>query len=529
MKIAIKNNKIYIQQLEWDAEVVQKLGKNVLGMTWYKKGKYWRHELTPFFVERLINKFPEFTQYIPDEYKWDSELMNKYSLEPLGILMPHQMNALTKIAYTNINRFLFNHDCGTGKTLTSIEIINYLLQSKKIQRTIVLCPLSIIEAAWINDVKKFRSELKTLNLWDALKRKNWEQKILDAEIVLLNYEAFWRRADALKKYFQCIILDESSKLKSHKTNVTKKITDFCQWMPYVYELSGMPAPNSPLEYYSQIKIINPELFGNSYYAFREKYFREAWYKWLLKDDMCNEFMQKLSTVMEVVKKRDVLLDLPDYTIVNRIVTLSQDEQRIYNEMSKTFITWIKENKIKAASAVTKLMKLREITSGFIINEDETINFGNSKLKELEILLDEMRGQQVLIWYFFQEEGRAIVKLCKDLQIQVEKIDGTYSSQALKNKIVQQFKDGKIDILAANPASMGHGHTLVNCHQVIYYSQSHSLELYKQSFDRTDRKGQTHGVTYYNLLAKGTIDLMIQQILTQKKKLVNIVENFIQKQ
>ena len=45
-------------------------------------------------------------------------------------------------------------ETGTGKTLVGLEI------AKHLGKTLILCPLSVIETAWIDDCHKFYPELK---------------------------------------------------------------------------------------------------------------------------------------------------------------------------------------------------------------------------------------------------------------------------------------------------------------------------------------------------------------------------------
>ncbi len=84
-------------------------------------------------------------------------------MQPL--LMPHQRQGL-EIAKVN-QKWGFFWDTGTGKTLLGIEIIR-----QKQVKTLVVCPLSVIESVWMEELTKWAPEIMAVNLWDAWKRRN---------------------------------------------------------------------------------------------------------------------------------------------------------------------------------------------------------------------------------------------------------------------------------------------------------------------------------------------------------------------
>jgi len=522
--LSITDTKI-IYKFPFDKQKIE-LCKNI-GMRWAPAKKHWQMDRS-LMNEKLFhmtfgnNEQPHHLESVP---------MNP-DYKPHPMMMRHQLDGIRLAAERS--RHLFAFDTGTGKTFQSIEIIK-----QKGLKTLVVCPLSIIVPAWIEDILKFAPELSFVNLWALWKK----QKTLDFKtsvkkdfnIGIINYESFRTTHEHLKDAgFQMLICDESSFLKSYKAQVTKLITDFADNVEYCYLLSGMPAPNNDMEYFSQVRIIDPAVFGKSFYRFRNKYFYSAGYggyTWLPQSNKRTEFLNALSKTVSVVKKEDVL-DLPERTDNIREVTLTSKEMKAYNDMAVHLVAEIEDSEITAYNAAVKLMKLRQVTAGFMFDEDKRIiQIGKSKLVELTSLLNEIGNNQVLIWTQFQEEGRQLFKL-----LNVEKdgrsgtglcglCDGTVP-QFQKEEYVKQFIAGDIQYLIAHPRSLGHGVTLVNASYAVYYSLSYSLEEHYQSRDRIYRKGQVNKCTYYYLLAEKSIDKIIYNALKGKLKAEKAVMQYI---
>ena len=455
-------------------------------------------------------------------------------------LMQHQNDALN-IARSR-PRFAFFDDTGTGKTLEGIEIA--LLHNVK---TLILCPLSIINAAWIHDIEQFAPQLfsHTINLWDLAKKKNSDSGAIkykfglqNCKIAIINYESLKTNFQTIKEAgFKMLIVDESSKIKTYrmktkqgKMTTTKSVIEFADsYAEYVYLFSGTPAPNSELEYYSQMRCLSRIIFGRSYYAFRNTYCYPSGYggyKWIMKQEMKQLFMEKLAQWSRVVRKEDVL-DLPPRTHNVRHVILSSSELEAYKKMKNDFMLEYAPNTFLAVNSMVKIMKLREITSGFVLGEGGIFKIiGDSKLKELIELLEEIGNHhQVIIWCQFHSEMSRIEAEFQKLQASYARIDGSVKQEE-RDAIITNFKDRSIHYLIAHPKTLGHGHTLTTCSYCIYYSLSYSLEEFVQSQDRIYRKGQENKCSYYYLLAKSTVDEVIYKALQQKSTMVEAVFNFI---
>lgn len=399
-------------------------------------------------------------------------------------------------------------DTGTGKTVCGLEIAN------NHKKTLIVSPLSIIETAWIDDCNSFYPNLKITSLWDKLKTKRLERLKEESDIYIINFDGLKIIIDEIKaKGFDCIIVDESSRMKNIKSQTTQTLLGLVDYIPNRFILSGCPTPNHNSEIFSQMKFINNEIFGNNYYGFLAKYFSQDMknpHRWYQTDINKDDYFSRLSEQSIFVKKEDVI-DLPEKTFLIRKVQMNKEQKQIYenmiNDIKDNINTWSK------FEFTAKLMKLREISSGFLVNKDSTTTeFKTNKDSELENVIEEIGDKPIIIWCQFIHE---IERLSK-------KFDGVGLTSKTKNRdnIIRDFKDNKIKLLFVHPKLLGMGVTFTNCNYNIYYSQSYSYEEFKQSQDRIHRIGQVNKCTYIMLQCANTIDERIYNCLKIKKNAVD---------
>ena len=222
------------------------------------------------------------------------------------------------------------------------------------------------------------------------------------------------------------------------------------------------------------------------------------------------YFNRLKTKSVFLKKEDCV-DLPPKVFEVRIFEMDKEQDKHYKNMIKNIQDNI--NEWSKFEFTAKLMKLREIVSGFVINKDNTISdFDTNKDKLLEDSLQEIGDKPVIIWCQFQHE---IDRLA-------EKYNGVALTSKTNNRddIIRDFKNNKINRLFTHPKLLGKGLTFVNCTYNIYYSLSFSYEEFRQSQDRIHRIGQNNKCTYVILQGKNTIDEKIYRCLQRKENAVN---------
>lgn len=467
----------------------------------------------------------------------ESILQGRTALDPKVsdtlTLMPHQERG-REIAILR-DRFCFFYDTRTGKTPLSLSIIYDDLREHPNHKWLVVCPLILIENAWLEDAKNFLPFIRTVNCHATTPKKRAEAMAQEASIYVTNVESFAKYKEKFEEMgFNGCIVDESSTMKSPKSQTSKALVDFAQKMKRFYLLSGTPAPNGEWEYYMQLKAIDFYGVQQSYSQFKEYYFVNTSYnpqyeKLVVRPDRKDELMALIKRYSLYVDKEDVLTT-PGRTFHEVEFELPEDLKKYYNKMKNDMaIEVANETHITAASAAAKLNKLRQISSGFIMdtqaikenafyedeNKEEWYLLNDYRFKQLDrVLRDECGDEQVLIWANYRKEFELISKMLGD---RCRCIYGATSIQD-KTDAIRRFKDGSIQYLVANPASADKGLTLTNAHLCVYFSLNWSYELYKQSMERIygDIMKQPKHCHYYIMIAKGTVDRILYSDVLQGK-------------
>lgn len=488
----------------------------LLGMRWVKQRRDW------VFPDNYMNRL-SLDRVFPGLMPQPARAIKELTVP--SFLMDHQGDALRKAA--RYDRRGYFHDTGCGKTLLSLEIYRHHQV-----KTLVICPLSLIEGAWFEEIRNRYPDIDAGNLWQAKKRSiNKFNEALAKKLCIINYESF-RTIDKIlmRAGFDMAILDESARIRNSKSSTAKKMIEFCDNVQYVYELSGVPAPNSILEYWTQVRILDPIIWGKSFYKFRTKYFYPCGYggyTWEVKKEFKDKLIEDIRTVAEYVNKEDVL-DLPERTESMRIFQLSAKERQCYKDIKQELITILDDGEaITAPNAVTAIMKLRQVSSGFLLSDDKIYDLGNSKLKELIALLEDLGSKQVIIWTQFQYEARVIWDALTEKGLSSDILNGTIPEKQ-KQATLKEFKNGNSQYIICHPKSVGFGHTLVNCSEAVYYSSSYSFEDVYQSKDRIYRYGQTKKCSYYYLIAEKTIDLIILRAIQKKEKTGQAILDYLKR-
>lgn len=447
-------------------------------------------------------------------------------------LMPHQ--ELGREIAEIRDRFCFFFDTRTGKTPLSLSIIHDDLRESPTHKWLVVCPLILIENAWLPDSAQFIPDIKVVNCHASTKDKRLKAIKSDAQIYVTNIESF----ATYKEYFEAVgfegcIVDESSVMKSPKSQQSKALVDFAQTVKRFYLLSGTPAPNGEWEYFMQLRAIDYYSVPSSYSQFKERFFINTSYnpqfeKLALRQDRADELMSLIKKYAIYVDKEDVLTT-PGRTFVEVPLTMPDALMKHYRKLKNELYLEVGTRQITAPSAAAKLNKLNQVSSGFVIdtlaakenafyddNLTEWYLLSSYRFEALKDLLESSgcRGEQVLIWANYRAEFEVIQSYLG------ERCRCIYGATTLaeKNEAIRLFKSGDIQYLIANPASADKGLTLTNCHICVYFSLNWSYELFKQSMERIygDISKQSHHCMYYVFLAEHTVDEVLYRDVLQGK-------------
>lgn len=422
-------------------------------------------------------------------------------------------------------RFAWFWSCGTGKTIAMLAACR-----ERLVKTLVVCPKSIMRAAWAQDAEHF-PDLSVCVCWSD--RPSERMRLIESEwdIAVTNFETFKKHAgDFLRVGVQRLIVDESSKIKQHDSQTTRTVHAFADRVDEVYLLSGTPAPNNCTEYYGQLRALGRDVAGVSYWGFASRVaipqrkkirvggkVREVVTGYTQTDEQKQRLAELLAKWSWSLRKEECM-DLPAKTDQIIEVELSDDEARAYRSAAEEFRVVFREaetaneggGRFKAEAAA---MKMRQIVGGCVLFEGDRHELGESKLNALDDVLDSLGDEAAVIWCEFTHDIDRVAMRMQQRGESCAIIDGRTSGAA--GETARAFQAGEIRRLICHPAAAGHGITLTRASYAIYYGLSFSFELYEQSRDRIHRAGQSRPCTYIHLIVPGTIDEAMLRVVRRK--------------
>ena len=439
-------------------------------------------------------------------------------------------------------------EMGCGKSKILIDNIAMLYNRGNIDSALIVAPKGVYDN-WVSgeipDHLPDYIQVKVVKWSPAETKKNQALResaldhTLDLTILVMNVEAFSTlkgtkfAAKFLLGKKVLFAVDESTTIKSPKARRTKNIVRLSKYAQYRRILTGSPVTRSPLDLYTQCEFLDPALLGySSYYSFRARYaellnrsaggriFKQVvGYKNL---DELNKLLLKFSS--RVLKKD--CLDLPDKIYMTRKIELTSEQKKAYKELKSYAITQLYDeerggHQVSATSVLTKLLRLHQVSCGFITSDlKENVELKSRRLEELMSILEEVEGKAV-IWANYRYDISRIVEAIKnaygDGSVGAYYGDTSDSNRAL---YLKQFQDLKspLRFMVGNTQTGGYGINLTAASTVIYYSNNFDLEKRLQSEDRAHRIGQVNKVTYIDIICKDTVDEKIVKSLLAKQNI-----------
>ena len=413
-------------------------------------------------------------------------------------------------------------EMGTGKTMTTIAIAGALFKHKKVKRILVVAPLSIL-GVWEQEFQSFANfPYSLVVLTGSSKEKSTAIKTLpkdELQIVVVNYESAWRiEKDLLNFDADLIIADEAHKLKEARTSQSKAMHHLGDKARYKLLLTGTVITNREIDVFSQYRYLNPEIFGNSFYAFRNRYFDMVGYgnhTPHFKSSMLDEFLEKMHSIAFRVTKAECL-DLPEVTEEIRTVELEPDAFKLYKCLEKESYAELNNSEVSAVNVLTKLLRLSQVTGGHLTDDEGDTNVvSTEKIKALSDILDSAvsEDKKIVIMARFVPELNDIQKLLEQKGIGYAVVRGGVKNREDEIKRFQEDKNCKVFV--GQIAAAGLGITLTAASTMVFFSLDYSMSNFEQAKARIHRVSQSEKCLYIYLVAKGTVDNKILKALRHK--------------
>jgi len=413
------------------------------------------------------------------------------------------------------NRSLLALEMGLGKTSITLAAICDLLDDWAFNRVLIIAPKYVAQDVWVREARKwtFSQNLKIAVAVGTEKQR--EKAILSsAQVVTINRENVpWliEHFDGAF-FFDCIVIDESSSFKSYSSKRFKSLKRVAPLMKWIIELTGTPRPRSVEDLWSQVFLLDGgKRLEKNMTAFRSRYEAPGRrngmvvYDWKPQPGAEKYIYRQIEDISMSMKAKD-WLDVPEVTMIDRRFNLTGADLAGYKRLCKESLIEMEQSTIVASNAGVLAGKLLQYANGAIYDEDEqVIQIHEHKLDILEELI-ESTEEPVMVFYWFKHDRDRLLKRL-----------ASYKPREIRgSQDITDWNSGKIRVLLAHPASMGHGLNLQDGgHIIVWFGLTWSLEVWQQANARLHRQGQRLPVQIYRIIANNTVDEDVLASLDRK--------------
>jgi len=429
----------------------------------------------------------------------------------------HQIEALEFIAEKPGSMLAM--DMGTGKSRVIVDLI----ARKGYENVLILAPLSVVANVWPGEFAKHAPGLLDVLPLAGKSTKSRQETAAKAlgsgrpTVVVVNYDAIWRKPFgdwAMKQRWDLLVMDESHRIKAPGGVASRYCSRLSDRVEHRVALTGTPMAHSPLDIYAQFRALDKGIYGTSFTRFKSRYAimggfnRMQVVAYQRETELRNLFYSRAYRV-----ESDDVLDLPSTLSINLMCELGKEGQRLYTEMADEFIADVVGGQITASNALSRLLRLQQITSGYGRLEDGTdVEIDTAKAKVLEDTLTDIGGEPVVVFTRFVHDLDVVHRIAVKVGIPSYEVSG-------RRKDLSEWTSG---VLAVQIQAGGLGLDLTMARYAIYYSLGFSLGDYNQSMARLHRPGQSHPVEYIHILASGTVDETVMDALAHREAVIDHV-------
>ena len=327
--------------------------------------------------------------------------------------------------------------------------------------------------------------------------------------------------------FSTIVVDESAVLKNPSTQLFRAVKRISKGRR-LWQLTGTPAPNGLLDLWAQVYLIDGgRALGERLSEYKSRWFYESKFAqvngrkivtgWDVRAHDRSRLLDSLTGVALSMQSEDYL-DLPELVERDRLTHLSAREREVYDDMKRDMVATVEIlGDVTASTAAVLSSRLRQITSGFVYPDYEdrvmgapASRFGSTKLQVLHELVESASGP-VMVFYQFKEELAMLQESFPSV------------ATAKTKDLSRRWNAGEIPMLAAHPKSLGYGLNLqYGGDDIIWFSRPWGLSDWQQANARLRRQGRTRPVMVRSIVADGTVDTSVGDVLAGKASIQQAV-------
>ncbi|MFE4679664.1 SNF2-related protein [Streptomyces sp. NPDC056721] len=414
-------------------------------------------------------------------------------------------------------------DMGLGKTITLIALhLHRQTTPETAAPTLVVCPTSLM-GNWQREIEKFAPGTPVRRFHGG--RRSLED-LAAGEFVLTTYGTM--RLDAAQLAgvdWGMVVTDEAQHVKNPHSATAKELRTIGARARVA--LTGTPVENNLSELWAILDWTTPGLLGKLG-TFRTRYARAV------EEGKDPAAAQRLSQLVRpfLLRRRKsdpgIAPELPPKTETDRAVSLTTEQTGLYEAVVRETLAEISgADGIARRGLIVKLLTgLKQICNhpAQFLKEDEPRIPGRSgKLELLDELLDTILSEDasVLVFTQYVQMGRLIEQHLAARGVASQFLHGG-TPIAAREAMVGRFQEGEVPVFLLSLKAAGTGLNLTRAEHVVHYDRWWNPAVEAQATDRAYRIGQNRPVQVHRLIAEGTIEDRIADMLVRKRELADAV-------
>lgn len=456
-----------------------------------------------------------------------------------AVLRSYQCQGVKWLQFLKKHKFagILADDMGLGKTIQTLTSIALDKEAGKLSQPILVIAPTTLLSNWQHEAKTFTPDLTTL-VWSGRARHINANQLNQVDIVIISYGTLLQdEALFMAQQWYQVILDEAQTIKNSRSRVTKLVNKLNT--KHRLCLTGTPMENHLGELWSLFHFLMPGFLGSA-----SQYQRQ--FKLPIEKEASVTARQRLASriapFMLRRTKSKVVKELPEKTVINTVIPLSQTQTDLYETIRLTVAeqlqlalleTGAKANRLAISNALLKLRQVcchpsmlatlavtetdTEAEALTLKAENTTSVNESSKLTWLADKLPNMieEGRNILIFSSFTTMLDLIAAQLDHLAIGYEMLTG---KSRHRDKIISRFRSGEVNVFLISLKAGGSGLNLTEADIVIHVDPWWNPAAEEQASDRAYRIGQQKPVFVYKLICKNTVEERIQQLQQSKHAL-----------
>ncbi|MEU8888293.1 DEAD/DEAH box helicase [Streptomyces sp. NPDC048442] len=415
-------------------------------------------------------------------------------------------------------------DMGLGKTITVIALH---LHRARTAPTLVVCPASLL-GNWQREIERFAPGVPVRRFHGTARALDdpLDSDAGDGGFVLTTYGTMRTSAAELATHrWNMIVADEAQHLKNPRSSTAKALRTIPS--PARIALTGTPVENNLSELWALLDWTTPGLLG-PLTTFRARHARAV------ESGEDPEAVERLSRLVRPFllrrKKSDpgIAPELPPKTETDHPVSLTREQAALYQAAVHETMAAIEASEgIARRGLIMKLLtSLKQICNHpaqYLKENPARLTARSGKLALLDELLDTILAEEdsVLIFTQYVTMARLLSQHLSARAIPSQLLHGG-TPVAHREEMVDRFQSGEVPVFLLSLKAAGTGLNLTRAAHVVHFDRWWNPAVEEQATDRAYRIGQTQPVQVHRLIAEGTVEDRIAELLASKRSLADAI-------